>query len=305
MSVPRITVVGSSNIDIVVKVERIPMPGETMIGGDFVMVPGGKGANQAVCAAKLGADVTLVARVGDDAFGRMSLENFEKSGVRTDYVIVDSEHPSGIALIAVDSKGENAIVVAPGANHALAPEDVEKAESVITESDVLVVQLEIPEETVRRAIELAKSLGTQVILNPAPVRPLSKELLEQVDVLVPNQHEAAHLVGEESPEHLDPQQAARLLHDLGVRNVIITLGASGVFVLADSEETFVEAFKVQAVDTTAAGDAFTGALACAIAEGSRIADAARFAAKVAAISVTRMGAQSSMPSREEVTAWNF
>ncbi len=269
------------------------------------MVPGGKGANQAVCAAKLGADVTLVARVGDDAFGRMSLENFEKSGVRTDYVIIDSEHPSGIALIAVDSKGENSIVVAPGANHALAPEDVENAGSVIAESDVLVVQLEIPSETVRRAIELAKLLGTQVILNPAPIRPLSKELLEQVDVLVPNQHEAAHLVGEESSERLDPQQAARLLRDLGVRNVIITLGAAGAFVLAGSEEMFIEAFRVQPVDTTAAGDAFTGALACAIAEGSRIVDAARFAAKVAAISVTRMGAQSSMPSREEVNAWNF
>ncbi|MDH7600547.1 MAG: ribokinase [Armatimonadota bacterium] len=305
MSTPRITVVGSSNVDIVVKADHIPRPGETVIGGDFVMVPGGKGANQAVCAAKLGADVTLVARVGDDAFGRMSLENFEKSGVRTDYVIVDREHPSGIALIAVDSRGENAIVVAPGANHALSPADVDKAKSAIAESSVLVVQLEIPAETVQRAIELAKSLGIRVILNPAPIRPLSRELLAQVDVLVPNEHEAAYLVGEDSSEHLDPKRAARQLRELGVANVIITLGSAGVLVATDSAESLIEAFKVEAVDTTAAGDAFTGALACAIAEGSAIMEAAKFAAKVAAISVTRMGAQTSMPSREEVNNWSF
>jgi len=302
---PRITVVGSSNIDIVVKAERIPKPGETVVGGDFVMVPGGKGANQAVCAARLGADVALVARVGDDAFGRMSLENFQKCGVNSNYVITDSEHPNGIALIAVDSKGENAIVVAPGANHALNPQDVERAKPFIETSDALVVQLEIPLDTVERAVELAKLLGIRVILNPAPVRPLSKELLAKVDVLVPNEHEAAHLVGAESSEHLDPQSAARQLRALGLQAVVITLGSAGVFVASDYCEEFIEAFKVKAVDTTAAGDAFTGALACAVSEGKTLVEAARFAAKVAAISVTRMGAQSSMPSREEVDSWSL
>lgn len=305
MSRPRITVVGSSNVDMVVKTDRIPRPGETVIGGDFIMVPGGKGANQAVCAAKLGADVTLVARVGDDVFGRMSVENFQKVGVRTDYVIMDSQHPNGIALITVDSKGENAIVVAPGANHALSPADVELARSAIEGSQILVLQLEIPPDTVQCAIELANSASVRVLLNPAPVRRLPDGLLAQVDVLVPNQHEAAYLVGEESGEHINPESAAHRLRKLGIPMVAITLGSAGVFVSSEQGEGFVEAFKVNAVDTTAAGDAFIGALACAIAEDMPIMDAVRFATKVAAISVTRMGAQSSMPSREEVDAWQF
>ncbi|MGQ9456401.1 MAG: ribokinase [Armatimonadota bacterium] len=303
MSRPRITVIGSSNVDMVVKTERIPRPGETVIGGEFIMVPGGKGANQAVCAAKLGADVTLVARVGDDVFGRMSLENFQKVGVRTDYVIMDSQNPNGIALITVDSKGENTIVVAPGANHVLSPADVELARAAIEESKILVLQLEIPLDTVRRAIELANSEGVRVLLNPAPVRSLPDGLLAQVDMLVPNQHEAAYLVGAESGEHIDPESVARRLRELGVPTVAITLGSAGAFVSSEQGEEFVEACKVSAVDTTAAGDAFIGALACAIAEDMSVMDAVRFATKVAAISVTRMGAQSSMPSKEEVDAW--
>jgi ribokinase len=289
----------------VVKAERIPGPGETVLGGDFVMVPGGKGANQAVCAARLGAEVKLVARVGDDVFGETSLANFCSVGVDTEFVIRDPDHPSGVALIALDAKGENAIVVAPGANLALTPADVDRAADAIRAADVVVLQLEIPAETVEHTIDLARSMGTRVVLNPAPIRPMPREALGKVDVLVPNQHEAAELVGASSGAELDAESAARMLRELGALSVVITLGSRGAYVAGDTGEAFVEAFKVRAVDTTAAGDAFTASLACGIAEGMPIMEAARFAARVAAISATRMGAQSSMPSREEVDRYRF
>jgi len=305
MSHARIVVVGSSNIDMVVKAERIPGPGETVLGGDFVMVPGGKGANQAVCAAKLGAEVKLVARIGDDVFGETSLANFRAVGVDTEFVTEDPDHPSGVALIAVDAKGENAIVVAPGANLALTPDDVDRAADAIRAADAVVLQLEIPPETVEHTIELAASCGTRIVLNPAPIRPISRDALGKVDVLVPNQHEAAELVGCASGAELEVGSAARKLRETGVPAVVITLGSRGAYVAADSGEAFIEAFKVEALDTTAAGDAFTASLACGIAEGMPIIEAARFAAKVAAISATRMGAQSSMPSRKEVDGHRF
>ncbi|MCX8052540.1 MAG: ribokinase [Armatimonadetes bacterium] len=300
MSRAKLVVVGSSNIDMVVKAERIPCPGETLLGNEFAMVPGGKGANQAVCAAKLGADVKFVARVGDDVFGETSLANFHRVGVNTEFVIKDTDHPSGVALIVVDIAGENAIVVAPGANHALTPADVDRAAEAIRVADVVLLQLEIPSETVTHTIDLARALGVRVVLNPAPIRPISRETLAKVDVLVPNQHEAAYLVGAPSGLELEAELAARKLIELGARAVVITLGSNGAYVADESGGHFVEAYKVTAVDTTAAGDAFTASLACGIAEGMSLIDAARFATKVAALSVTRLGAQSSMPSRDEV-----
>lgn len=302
----KIVVVGSSNIDMVVKTDRIPRAGETVLGGEFVMVPGGKGANQAVCAAKLGADVSLVSRIGNDVFGEMSLANFHREGVDTTFVVKDDLHASGVALIAVDRNGENAIVVAPGANTALSPEDVNRAEEAIAAADAIVLQLEIPQETVAHTVELARSHGKRVVLNPAPIRQFPMHILRHVDVLTPNQHEAASLIGAEGEgNNLDVQEAVAALLDMGVAAVIITLGSDGAYVATHERAEKIEAVKVPVVDTTAAGDAFTGSLACALAEGKDLFEAARFAAKVAGISVTRMGAQSSMPTRYEVESYKF
>jgi len=304
VSQAKIVVVGSSNIDMVVKTERIPAGGETVLGGEFVMVPGGKGANQAVCAAKLGADVKLVARVGDDVFGETSLANFREVGVDASFVIRDRDHPSGVALISVDRKGENAIVVAPGANAALSPADVDRARDAIAAADAVVVQLEIPAETVAHTVDLAKSLGVRVVMNPAPLRPISLEVVRKVDVLVPNQHEAAGLLGRAGHgENLDAGAAAEQLLAIGVKAVVITLGSAGAYAATGEMAEVIEPLKVNATDTTAAGDAFTASLACALAEGGNLFDAARFASRVAAISVTRMGAQTSMPTRDEVAGY--
>lgn len=290
----------------VVKSDRIPAGGETVLGGEFVMVPGGKGANQAVCAAKLGADVKFVARVGDDVFGESSLANFRQVGVDTQFVMKDPSCPSGIALIMVDGKAENAIVVAPGANLALMPEDVDKAADAIAQADAVVVQLEIPAQTVAHTIELAYSLGVKIVLNPAPIRPMDKDLIGKVDVLVPNQHEAAELIGKGGQGHsIDPASSASQLLAYGARSVVITLGGKGAYVAADGVSEFIEPMRVTAVDTTAAGDAFTASLACGLAEGRELVDAARFAARVAAISVTRMGAQPSLPTRDVVESYIF
>ncbi len=299
----RLVVVGSSNVDMVVKTDHIPKAGETRLGGEFVMVPGGKGANQAVCAAKLGADVKLVARVGDDVFGECSLESFRNAGIDTTFVTKDPDYPSGVALITVDDHGENAIVVAPGANSALTPGDVDAAKDAISHADAVVLQLEIPQETVDHAIRLAKSLGTRVVLNPAPVRRVSTDILSDVDVLTPNEHEAAALLSSESFGASHAPAVARELLKLGVESVVITLGSEGAYVTGPHGAGLVPAIKVDAVDTTAAGDAFTASLACGLAEGKSLMEAAGFAAKVAAIAVTRMGAQSSMPTRKEVESF--
>lgn len=301
---PKIVVIGSSNTDMVVRTERMPQGGETVLGGEFVMVPGGKGANQAVCAAKLGADVHFVAKIGDDVFGQASLDNFEKVGIDTKYVMKDPSVTSGVALIVVDKKAENAIVVAPGANFALAPEDVESAKDVIAGADAVILQLEIPLETVERAINLASESGVKVVLNPAPMRSVSRELLSKVSVLVLNQHEAAQLLGKDGQgENIDAESSANELMQLGVECVVITLGSKGAYVASSGISTYIEPLKVKAVDTTAAGDTFTASLVCALAEKQSLADAAVFAAKVAAITVTKVGAQISMPTRAEVDSF--
>lgn len=297
---PKIMVVGSSNTDMVVKTERLPVPGETVIGGEFVTVPGGKGANQAVAAARLGAEVVFVARVGSDLFGDSSLRNLEREGLVTEYVVRDPERPSGVALIFVDSDGENMIAVASGSNAALSPSDVDRAADALSECDALVLQLEVPLETVMHAAGLAHRLGVRVILNPAPACPLPKELLAMVDVLVPNETEARHLLGLGLNQPADDPSPLRRFLDVGVENVILTLGGKGVLVVTSKEDRMIPVPKVQVVDTTAAGDVFTGALGVGLSSGMDIWEASGFSCRAAAISVTRLGAQSSMPTREEV-----
>jgi ribokinase len=301
--VPTIAVVGSSNMDLVVKSERIPVTGETILGGDFIMVPGGKGANQAVAAAKLGARVFFIAKLGDDIFGSQSLNNFEKEGVNIKYVLQTKDAPSGVALIMVDDDGNNVIVVAPGANHKLTQEDVKEAESDIALSGALVAQLEVPIETIEFAAGLANKSDVPFILDPAPAQKLSPELLNMVDVLTPNETEAKILTGIDVKDRDSASAAAQKLLECGVKNVILTMGAGGYLTASNDGTEFVEARKVIAVDSTAAGDAFTGSFAVGMAQGQSLSEAALFANNVAAVSVTRMGAQPSMPTVQEVEAF--
>ncbi len=293
-------VVGSSNMDLVVKSPRIPVPGETILGGDFLMVPGGKGANQAVAAARLGADVCFVARVGNDVFGRKSLENFQREGLNIRHVTLTSDAPSGVALITVDGAGDNAIVVAPGANARLSPEDVYQAQSEVSSADAVVVQLEVPMATVQCAAELAHRAGVPLILNPAPAQTLSAELLAMVGVLTPNETEAQILTGVEAVDIESSRKAARKLLEMGVKAVVLTMGTRGLLLADETSMEMIAAEKVKAVDTTAAGDAFTGSLAVGLGQGHSLRDSAIFANRVAALSVTKMGAQPSMPTMQEV-----
>jgi ribokinase len=297
---PRIAVVGSSNMDLVVKSPRIPAIGETILGRDFIMTPGGKGANQAVAAAKLGAEVFFIARLGDDVFGAQSLDNFNKEGVNTKYVIQTKGIASGVALITVDDAGNNVIVVAAGANQKLSPEDVREAEPSIASSGALVAQLEIPVETVEFAGRLAHNCGVPFILYPAPAQKLGPELLKMVEVLTPNETEAQILTGIEVTDGESARSAAETLLRFGVKAVILTMGAKGFLLARNEKMEFVDAIKVEAVDATAAGDAFAGGLAFGLAQGQGLLEAALFANRVAALSVVKMGAQSSMPTREAV-----
>lgn len=296
----RIVVVGSTNTDMVVKAARIPAPGETILGGRFLMNPGGKGANQAVAAARLGAQVVFIAKVGDDLFGREAKALFAKENICTDYVLTDPSEPSGVALIMVDAKGENCIAVASGANGTLMPEDIEGLEGVIAQSDLLLMQLETPLETVRYAADVAVNLGVPVILNPAPACELPSDLYDCLEVITPNESEAELLTNIKVTDEASAEAAARVLCDKGVLNVVITMGAKGAYVFDGEDGVMVPAFKVEAVDTTAAGDVFNGALAVALTEELELEEAVRFASKAASISVTRMGAQASAPRREEL-----
>ena len=300
---PRIAVVGSSNMDLVVKSPRIPAIGETILGEDFIMTPGGKGANQAVAAAKLGAEVFFVARLGDDVFGAQSLNNLNKEGVNTKYVIQTKGVASGVALITVDDAGNNVIVVAPGANRKLSPGDVKEAESCIASSGALVAQLEVPLETVEFAGRLVHNCGVPFILDPAPAQKLGPELLKMVEVLTPNETEAQILTGVEVTDEESARMAAENLLECGVKAVILTMGTKGFLLATNDRLEFVPAIKVDAVDATAAGDAFTGGLAFGLAQGQALFEAALFANRVAALSVTKMGAQSSMPSAEAVESF--
>lgn len=300
-----VLVIGSFITDLVFRVDRYPAEGETLIGHSFNRFPGGKGANQAVAARRLGAKVSMVGRLGTDLFGDEQLQGFAAAGIDTSGVGRDPEAPSGVATITIDREGRNRIVIVPGANMRIQVEDIDRVRERIAAADILMLQLEIPLACVARAVDIAAEVGTPVILNPAPAQPLPPEMLAKVSVLTPNEVEAEQLTGVPVKTVDDAAVAARRLLACGVQAVVITLGARGVLVQAagDAQPTHIEPFKVQAVDTVAAGDAFNGALAVRLAEGASLVEAARYAAAVAAISVTRPGAQPSMPYRHEVEAF--
>jgi ribokinase len=299
----RILVVGSTNTDMIIRVPRIPRPGETVLGGEFAMAPGGKGANQAVAAARAGGAVTFVTRVGDDLFGRQAVRNFEGDGIDVRFVGLDAGAPTGVALINVDASGENSISVASGANARLSPEDIGRVAEAFAAADVILLQLESPLETVVAAAREARRHGVPVILNPAPARSLDDDLLRSVAVLTPNEHEAEILAGIPVSGKADAKRAAGKLRERGPETIVLTLGSKGVYALGDGFEGMMPAFEVTPVDTTAAGDVFNGALAVALAEKRSLPDALRFAQAAAAISVTRPGAQPSAPTRAEVEAF--
>ncbi|MFE9018997.1 ribokinase [Streptomyces sp. NPDC007808] len=292
-------VVGSANADLVIGVERRPGAGETVLGSDLAVHPGGKGANQAVAAARLGARTALLARVGDDAHGRLLLDSQRAAGVDTVGVLVGGA-PTGVALITVDPSGDNSIVVSPGANGRLAPDDIRAAASLFQASRVVSAQLEIPLETV---VEVVRSLadGSRFVLNPSPPQPLPTEVLAACDPLIVNEHEAKVILGDSAVGET-PEDWARILLAKGPRSVVVTLGAQGALVASADGVTRVPSVRVDAVDTTGAGDAFTAALAFRLGAGSSPVDAAAYAARVGAAAVTKEGAQESFPTAAEVEA---
>ncbi|HRZ37945.1 MAG TPA: ribokinase [Candidatus Paceibacterota bacterium] len=296
----RIVVVGSSNTDMIIRLNRLPRPGETLLGGEFSMAAGGKGANQAVAAARAGARVTFIARVGKDIFGERALEGFRRDGIAVDRIIRDPRSASGVALIFVGAEGQNSIAVASGANARLTASDVRRARGVIAEADLVVMQLETPLATVRAAAQEAAAAGVPVVLNPAPARPLPRTLLRLVTVLTPNETEAEMLSGVRIRNDRSAVRAAVALLGHGPKIVAITLGARGALVATQEGHQIVPAFPVRAVDTTAAGDVFNGALAVALAEEKPLIEAVRFANAAAALSVTRLGAQPSAPRRSTI-----
>jgi ribokinase len=300
MKKSRIVVVGSSNTDMIVQLDRLPGPGETVIGGRFSTAPGGKGANQAVGAARAGGAVAFIGRVGGDAFGDAALANLEGDGIDVSGVVGDKKAPSGVAFICVATGGENSIAVASGANDRLSPADVRRAARVFKNAAILLVQLETPVPTVAAAIALAAKFGVRVILNPAPARALPRGLLCQVSILTPNEHEAEFLTGVKVVDRPSAEKAAGILLARGVGTVVVTLGKRGAFIAHGKKREWMGGFKVKAVDTTAAGDIFNGALAVALGEGNDLSESVRFAQAAAAISVTRAGAQPSAPRRSEI-----
>ncbi len=296
----KITVIGSSNTDMVIKSSNLPAPGETIIGGDFLMNPGGKGANQAVAAARLGGDTTFITKKGNDIFGKQAVQTFEKEGIHTEFIATDSNNPSGVALIMVDNQGENCISVALGSNGTLNSQDIDRASAQIKSSELVLIQLEIPLAIVEYAASMANKAGVKVVLNPAPAQELSVKLLKSLYLLTPNETEAEMLSGIKVIDEASASKAATKIKALGVKNVIITMGASGAFVSSNSEDIMIPAPKVQAVDTTAAGDTFNGALVVALAEQSSFTEAVKFANLAASISVTKLGAQASVPYRKDI-----
>ncbi len=299
----KIVVIGSSNTDMIIQVPRIPRPGETILGGRFSSAAGGKGANQAVAAARAGGDVTFIACLGQDGIGSEAISGFEKDGINVSRITRDPESPSGVALIFVGDGGENSIAVAGGANMSLTPEKVRQNREVIQSADILVMQLESPLESVEAAASLAFAKHIPIILNPAPAQPLSDDLLGKTTFLTPNESEAELLTGVIVTGIESAREAASRLHERGVDQVIITMGSMGAFVSSPGRETLVPGFPVKPVDTTAAGDVFNGTLAVALAEGLPLEKAVRFANAAAALSVTKLGAQPSAPNRSEIEAF--
>jgi ribokinase len=297
---PAIFVIGSSNTDMVIRSDKLPAPGETIMGGEFLMTAGGKGANQAVTAAKLGATVTFACKVGNDIFGRQALQGFQQAGINTGFVLTDPGNPSGVALILVDRNGENCIAVAPGANGALQIADLEKVIEQIEKGDIVLLQLEIPIPTVAYAIKKCHDKGARVILNPAPAQILDDNLFPFVDTITPNETEAELLTGIKVTDLQSAAKAATILQNKGISNVIITMGPKGAYLHNSSVKMLIPSPVVTAVDSTAAGDVFNGALAVALTEHLDVEQAVSFACKAASVSVTRMGAQASAPARSEL-----
>ena len=342
MKEPLVTVVGSSNVDFVIKAKKLPQKGETVTGGIFFKAYGGKGANQAVAAKRAGAQVNFITKLGNDIFGKEYLRYLKKTGVRMDGIIIDNSFPTGMAFIVVDRKGENQIAVSPGANTRLTPHEVGKKKVLISEAGVMLIQLEIPVETVIGALKIAKGEGILTILNPAPVKKLSAKIFSLIDIITPNEVEASNLTGVKINDIKSAEKAGRKLLSLGIKAAVITLGAKGSVLISSCQEDFdkgnnpslpplskggnssspplkkgdsggfskmgkvktlhIKGIRVKAIDSTAAGDAFNGALACALAEGINIEEAVKFANCAGALAVTKTGAQSSLPVRREIEA---
>jgi len=302
---PKIIVVGSSNTDMVIKTKRIPAPGETVLGGTFFINAGGKGANQAVAASRLGGTVSFICKTGSDIFGQQAVAGLKKENINTEFIFTDTQKPSGVALITVDENAENCIVVAPGANASLSVGDIGEIENFIVQAEIILMQLEIPLETVAHIANFAAKNKITVILNPAPACELPDELLKNISIITPNENEAEKLTGITVTDIRTAEQAAKSLFNRGVETVIITLGAEGALLLSRDKVIHIPGYKVNPIDTTAAGDVFNGALTMAISEKKSLEEAIDFACKAAAISVTRLGAQASAPFAHEIEAFNF
>ena len=298
----RIVVVGSANMDMVISAADFPQPGETLTGYGFMTNHGGKGANQAVAAARLGANVSFVGKVGDDDFGRATVEMMRKEGIDVSALTITKDAPTGVALITTIPNGENTIVIEPGANAELTPEDIEKAKDIFSQAAIVLMQLETPVVTLTKVAAIAKQQGALVVLNPAPAptAPLPKELLRNVDLLIPNETEASAMSGVAVETEADIPAAMERLQTLGIQHIIVTLGSKGACIYIDGELLLVPSRKVEAVDTTAAGDTFCGALCTALLQGKKMPEAMLYGCKAAAVSVTRRGAQMSMPYKDEV-----
>ena len=296
----KIIVIGSSNTDMVVRTSKLPMPGETVLGGDFLMNQGGKGANQAVAVNRLGGNLIFVTKLGRDIFGDQAVAVFCEEGIKLDYIFRNREITSGIALITVDENAENCIVVAPGANMSIGKTEVDAVVNEMESGDYLLLQLEIPLSTVEYAVGKAKEKEVNVVLNPAPVHKLPRTLFNNLYLITPNRVEAEMLTGVRITKWDEAVEAANAFAEMGVSNVIITLGSDGCLVKEREKIYHIEACKVTPVDTTAAGDTFNGALCVALSEGKEMEEAVRFASKAASIAVTRVGAQNSIPYRSEL-----